>query len=167
MQQGVSAQTSMLQVNYHTYKRVRSSDPSGPMGGYTRLLHCGRPDDIHHLVPTLLVAPLPLGLDRGYGPMHRPWAFSQWLSRGHIPEAFILMAEPDHIFLAQPPLVATAESPAAYPFWYVDCRQPQCKRHCSKFLQQGVSVSQVPSVRSICILKMCQIENGHLSVFHW
>jgi hypothetical protein len=151
----------ILQVNYHTYKMVRSSNPSGPMGGYTRLLHCGRPDDIHHLVPTLLVAPLPPGLDRGYGPMHRPWAFSQWLSRAHIPEEFIFMAEPDHVFLAQPPLVATAESPAAYPFWYVDCRQPQYKKHCITFLKQGVSVDHVPTVRCICILNMCQIKKGH------
>jgi hypothetical protein len=121
------------------------------MGGYTRVLHSRVPDDIHHLVPTVLVAPLPEGIDRGYGPMHRPWAFSQWLSWTKITEEFILMTEPDHIFIMQPALVATPSSPASFPFWYIDCRRQAYARQCMKpsFNEKQVQPDFVPTVRPL------------------
>ena len=37
--------------------------------------------------------------------LHRPWAFAQWLPyAAKLPEDYVLMAEPDHIFLHIPPL---------------------------------------------------------------
>ena len=37
--------------------------------------------------------------------LHRPWAFVQWLPyAARLPEDYVLMAEPDHIFLHVPPL---------------------------------------------------------------
>lgn len=63
--------TIPLQVNYHSYKRLKAEFPDGPLGGFTRLMHSSRPDDVLHLVPTIVVDHLPDGLDRGYGPMHR------------------------------------------------------------------------------------------------
>jgi hypothetical protein len=135
-------------VHYHWYRVARAAGAAGShrgaLGGYTRVLHCGRPDDIMHPVPTLAVEPLPLGIDRGYGPMHRPWAFTQWLSRAHIPEEFILMSEPDHLLIAPPPLLASLTEPAAAPFAYVDCRAPRFARHC---LRGELNPGLVPAER--------------------
>ncbi len=42
---------------------------------------------------------------QGYRVLHRPWAFVQWLPYAvKLPEDYVLMAEPDHIFLHVPPL---------------------------------------------------------------
>lgn len=137
------------QVNFYSYQKVKAAHPGGPMGGYTRVLHSGVPDDIHHLVPTVLVSPLPPGLDRGYGPMHRPWALAQWLACARVREEFILMTEPDHVFVAPPALLATAAAPAAYPFWYVDCRTRAYAAQCAKraFNEKAVLPDFVATVR--------------------
>ena len=40
-----------------------------------------------------------------YPVLHRPWALVQWLRHAaKLPEDYVLMAEPDHIFLRVPPL---------------------------------------------------------------
>lgn len=113
------------------------------------MLHAGRADDVMHLVPTIIVKRLPPGVDRGYAPMNRPWALSQFLSRVSIAEEFILMTEPDHVFVGAPPLEATLTSPAAFPFWYVDCALPQWAPQCSRpeFNERGVPGDHVPKVR--------------------
>ncbi|XP_020424963.1 heme-binding protein 2 [Prunus persica] len=49
------------------------------MGGFTRILHSGNPDNLMDEIPTMVVDPLPAGLDRGYIVLNRPWAFDQWL----------------------------------------------------------------------------------------
>ena len=46
-----------------------------------------------------------MSVGQGYRVLHRPWAFVQWLPyAAKLPEDFVLMAEPDHIFLHIPPL---------------------------------------------------------------
>ena len=43
---------------------------------------------------------------QGYVVLNRPFAILQWV-RGHLvalPEAYVLMLEPDHFFLQPPPL---------------------------------------------------------------
>jgi hypothetical protein len=57
-------------------------------------------------IPTKVVDPLPLGVDRGYPVLNRPYAFLQWVQKymDEIPEDYVLMAEPDHIFVKPPPL---------------------------------------------------------------
>jgi hypothetical protein len=139
----------MEHVCVHKILHDPAGHPDSPMGGFTRLLHCSRPDDIMHLVPTLVVEHLPIGIDRGYGPMHRPWAFSQWLSRVHIPEDYILMLEPDHILVSPPSLVASPTVPAVFPFFYVDCTADHWRPHCSNplFNERHIPVDQVPKVR--------------------
>ncbi|KAL0435330.1 UNVERIFIED_CONTAM: Hydroxyproline O-arabinosyltransferase RDN2 [Sesamum radiatum] len=63
--------------------------------------------------------PLPEGLDRGYIVLNRPWAFVQWLEKATIEEEYILMAEPDHIFVNPLPNLAHGDHPAAFPFFYI------------------------------------------------
>ncbi|GER29810.1 voltage-dependent N-type calcium channel subunit alpha-1B [Striga asiatica] len=48
-----------------------------------------------------------------------PWAFVQWLKLSKIEEDYILMAEPDHIFLKPLPNLAYEDYPARYPFFYI------------------------------------------------
>jgi hypothetical protein len=51
----------------------------------------------------------PLPALQGFVVLNRPYVFQQWV-RSHlasIPEKYVLMTEPDHIFLAAPPLWAT------------------------------------------------------------
>ena len=57
-------------------------------------------------IPTVVVDPLPPGVDKGYPVLNRPYAFVQWVQKhmDQIPEDYILMAEPDHIFVRPPPL---------------------------------------------------------------
>lgn len=43
---------------------------------------------------------------QGYPVLNRPFAFLQWVNKhmDSIPEDYVLMAEPDHIFVIPPPL---------------------------------------------------------------
>ncbi|CAN4125044.1 unnamed protein product [Withania somnifera] len=89
------------------------------MGKFTRILHSGSPDNLMDEIPTFVVDPLPEGLDRGYVVLNRPWAFVQWLEKAIIEEEYILMAEPDHIFVNPLPNLAYGDYPAAFPFFYI------------------------------------------------
>ncbi|VAH76054.1 unnamed protein product [Triticum turgidum subsp. durum] len=89
------------------------------MGGFTRVLHSGKPDGLMDEIPTFVVNPLPAGKDRGYIVLNRPWAFVQWLQQAKIEEEYILMAEPDHIFVKPLPNLAFDNDPAAFPFFYI------------------------------------------------
>lgn len=102
-----------------------------------------------HLVPTVQVDQLPFGIDRGYGPMHRPWAFTQWLARMHVPEQYIFMTEPDHIMVSPPPLLATPRRPVGYSFAYVDCTNTKWRPHCGdiRFNEHNVPLESIYPVR--------------------
>ncbi|CAM6111974.1 unnamed protein product [Calypogeia fissa] len=109
-------------IMYYYYKKFKDH-PASEMGGFTRLLHSGRPDDVMDKIPTFIVDPLPPGEDRGYVVLNRPWAFVQWLEKAAIEEEYVMMAEPDHIFLRPLPNLATDDLPAAFPFFYIEPEQ--------------------------------------------
>uniref|UniRef100_A0A0D9UZI7 Hydroxyproline O-arabinosyltransferase-like domain-containing protein n=1 Tax=Leersia perrieri TaxID=77586 RepID=A0A0D9UZI7_9ORYZ len=105
-------------VMYYWYKRMQARPEGAEMGGFTRVLHSGRPDGLMGEIPTFVVDPLPAGKDHGYVVLNRPWAFVQWLEKAKIEEEYILMAEPDHIFVKPLPNLAR-DDPAAFPFFYI------------------------------------------------
>ncbi|XP_021752911.1 hydroxyproline O-arabinosyltransferase 3-like [Chenopodium quinoa] len=105
-------------IMYYWYKKQKEL-PGSDFGGFTRILHSGRSDDLMDEIPTFVVDPLPAGLDRGYIVLNRPWAFVQWLVKAPIKEEYVLMAEPDHIFLRPLPNLALGGLPAAFPFFYI------------------------------------------------
>ncbi|KAH6759822.1 Hyp O-arabinosyltransferase-like protein [Perilla frutescens var. hirtella] len=105
-------------IMYYWYKKKKDL-PRSNMGKFTRILHSGSPDNLMDEIPTFVVDPLPPGMDRGYVVLNRPWAFVQWLEKSRIEEEFILMAEPDHIFLKPLPNLAYEEYPVAFPFFYI------------------------------------------------
>ncbi|KAM7262525.1 hypothetical protein ACFE04_000208 [Oxalis oulophora] len=105
-------------IMYYWYKKQKDSPESG-MGGFTRILHSGKADNLMDEIPTMVVDPLPKGMDRGYIVLNRPWAFVQWLKKATIEEEYVLMAEPDHIFVNPLPNLAYGGYPAAFPFFYI------------------------------------------------
>lgn len=50
-------------IMYYWYKKQKSL-PGSEMGGFTRILHSGKPDNLMDEIPTVVVDPLPAGLDR-------------------------------------------------------------------------------------------------------
>eukprot|EP00897_Mesotaenium_endlicherianum_P010128 jgi/Mesen1/9143/ME000058S08625 len=107
-----------MRIMYHWYKHYQHMEGS-EMGGYTRVLHTGVPDNLMDEIPTMVVDPLPAGMDRGYVVLNRPWAFVQWVQKAEIEEEYVLMAEPDHIFVRPLPNLATEFMPVAFPFFYI------------------------------------------------
>ncbi|XP_006644046.3 hydroxyproline O-arabinosyltransferase RDN2-like, partial [Oryza brachyantha] len=105
-------------VMYYWYRRMQARPGGAEMGGFTRVLHSGKPDGLMDEIPTFVVDPLPAGKDHGYVVLNRPWAFVQWLQKAKIEEEYILMAEPDHIFVKPLPNFAR-DDPAAFPFFYI------------------------------------------------
>ncbi|KAK7276665.1 hypothetical protein RIF29_17809 [Crotalaria pallida] len=105
-------------IMYYWYKKMKDT-PGSDMGKFTRILHSGRDDQFMDEIPSFVVDPLPEGLDRGYIVLNRPWAFVQWLEKADIEEEYILMAEPDHIFVNPLPNLASGTQPAGYPFFYI------------------------------------------------
>ncbi|XP_073271256.1 hydroxyproline O-arabinosyltransferase 3-like [Primulina huaijiensis] len=106
-------------VMYYWYKKNKDL-PGSEMGKFTRILHSGTPDNLMDEIPSFVVDPLPPGLDRGYIVLNRPWAFVQWLEKATIEEDYVLMAEPDHIFLKPLPNLGGEGFPAAFPFFYIE-----------------------------------------------
>ncbi|KAL4563568.1 hypothetical protein LXL04_027611 [Taraxacum kok-saghyz] len=106
-------------IMYYWYKKTKDMVGS-EMGKFTRILHSGKQDNLMDEIPTFVAEPLPSGLDRGYVVLNRPWAFVQWLEKATIEEEYILMAEPDHIFINPLPNLARAEYPAGYSFFYIE-----------------------------------------------
>lgn len=45
--------------------------------------------------------------------LNRPYAFVQWCEKAKIPERYVLMAEPDHIFLRPLPNFMNGDAPGA------------------------------------------------------
>ncbi|KAK1369943.1 Hydroxyproline O-arabinosyltransferase [Heracleum sosnowskyi] len=111
-------------IMYYWFKKFKNG-PNSEMGGFTRILHSGFPDDYMHEIPTFVVQPLPDGMDQGYIVLHRPWAFVQWLELANIEEDYILMAEPDHIIMKPIPNLSQNGLPAAFPFSYIEPKKEE------------------------------------------
>ncbi|KAL6775905.1 hypothetical protein ACKKBG_A18980 [Auxenochlorella protothecoides x Auxenochlorella symbiontica] len=113
-----------MRINYYHYKKAKRACAKLPichMGGYTRLLHSGKPDDLMYEIPTYVVDKLPEGLeDPTYLALNRPYAFMQWSKQAVIPEKYVLMMEPDHIWVRPMPNLMKNDRPTGWPFWYME-----------------------------------------------
>ncbi|KQK19320.1 hydroxyproline O-arabinosyltransferase 1 [Brachypodium distachyon] len=113
--------TWQCRVMYHWFKEARRRQGrGGEMGGFTRILHSGKPDEFIDEIPTFVADPLPEGTDQGYIVLNRPWAFVQWLQKADIQEEYILMAEPDHLIVKPIPNLSKDGRAAAFPFFYIE-----------------------------------------------
>ena len=69
----------------------------------------GVADALMREIPTAVVDRLPEGLDQGFVVLNRPYGFLQWVRKhaGGLPEPYVLMIEPDYIFVQPPPMMCT------------------------------------------------------------
>jgi len=104
---------------YYWFKQQKDR-PGSEMGGFTRVLHSGKPDRFMDEIPTFIAQPLPPGMDKGFVVLNRPWAFVQWLQKANTKEDYILMAEPDHLLVKPIPNFAVDDLAAAFPFFYIE-----------------------------------------------
>ncbi|CAA0841970.1 Unknown protein [Striga hermonthica] len=112
--------TWQCRVMYYWFKKQKAMNPDSEMGGFTRVLHSGKPDGFMDEIPTFVAQPLPDGMDQGYIVLNRPWAFVQWLQQAKIEEDYIFMSEPDHILVKSIPNLSRDGLGAAFPFFYID-----------------------------------------------
>lgn len=144
-------------IMHYWYKEMRNR-PGSDMGGFTRILHSGKPDGLMDEIPTMVVDPLPEGKDKGYIVLNRPWAFVQWVQKAKIVEDYILMAEPDHVFVKPLPNLAHGDEPAAFPFFYI--KPTENEKILRKFFpEEKGPVSNIdPIGNSPVIIKKAQLE---------
>jgi hydroxyproline O-arabinosyltransferase len=91
------------------------------MGGFTRVLHSGKPDELMNEIPTFVAQPLPPEkIPDGYVVLNRPYALLQWIQQAKIREKYVLMSEPDHIWLKPMPNLMQGRHAAAFPFFYIE-----------------------------------------------
>lgn len=125
-------------VAYYWYKKVQKQcEERGncQMGGFTRLLHTGQPDDLMNEIPTWVAQPLPPEHpDHGYIVLNRPYALLQWVKAVTIPEKYVLMSEPDHLWLKPMPNLMKGENPAAFPFFYIEPAKKEYRSIVETFL---------------------------------
>ena len=67
-------------IMYYWYKKKKDL-PGSEMGGFTRILHSGKPDNLMDEIPTTVVDPLPAGVDQ-VSFLHS--SFSLWYSHVQI-----------------------------------------------------------------------------------
>ena len=69
-------------------------------------MRSGEEDTLMKEIPTAVVDRLPEGLDQGFVVLNRPYGFLQWVRKHarNIPEPYVLMIEPDYIFVKPPPI---------------------------------------------------------------
>jgi len=102
---------------YHFKKQKEAQGPDGPMGGFTRVLHDDY-DGLEKEIPTCKVDRLEDEL--GFVVLSRPFAFVQFFEKcPEIKEDYILMAEPDHVYIKPVPNLMRGDVPAAFPFFYM------------------------------------------------
>ncbi|WZN64200.1 hydroxyproline O-arabinosyltransferase [Chloropicon roscoffensis] len=148
-----------VQVCYYWYKRMKELHPDSDLGGFTRLLHTGRPDELMDLIPTVVVEPEPPEKHRGYKVLNRPWAFQQFLEKTNITEDYIFMSEPDHLMLKPMPNWATETMAAAFPFHYMKARDdPKHAPLIAHFNDKNVSLDKIfPTGNSPVIISKRQM----------
>lgn len=121
--------TWQMRVHYYQWKKVKEqglkdgTPGAEHIGGFTRILHNGRSDAHMDEIPTDVVDPLPSHTTKGFVVLSRPNAIRMWLENfsWKYPEKYLLMSEPDHLFLRPlPNLMVGEHSPVAFPFFYIN-----------------------------------------------
>lgn len=112
-------QAWQVRVMYYWYKKQKAAQgPEGQMGGFTRVLHDSA-DKLVDEIPTCVVDRLQN--EMGFVVLSRPNAFKQFFEKcPDIEEDYILMAEPDHLYLRPLDNLMQGRTPAAFPFFYIN-----------------------------------------------
>ena len=133
------------EICYYWYLKVKDQ-PGSSMGGFTRLLHAKEDDYLSKKIRTIRVDPLGHPGVGSFPPLARPLALKMLMDMDDngITEDYILMGEPDHIFLEPVPNWATPTKPASFPFFYINFEeQPDLVR---KWNKRRVPVNMLPPI---------------------
>lgn len=89
-----------------------------------------------------------------YVVLNRPWAFVQWLEKAQIKERFVLMSEPDHVWLKPMPNLMDGNKPAAFPFFYIEPSKKDYLPITEKFtgkltMRQAESIAPIGALRAL------------------
>jgi hypothetical protein len=147
-------QAWQTRIMVHHLREIRKANPCTEMTGFTRLLSSpkGNLDALASEIPTVTARALDGGngcrhgggdtCDMGFPVMNRPHAVTQLLADlpSTITEEYVLIAETDHIFLRDIPNRATPESPACFPFGYMDAKAAELRPVVSRFARDPDSV---------------------------
>jgi len=129
---------------YHYKKQKEAQGPNGQMGGFTRVLHDDS-DGLEDEIPTCRVDRLQDEL--GFVVLSRPFAFVQFFEKcPPIEEDFILMAEPDHVYIKPMPNLMVGDNPAAFPFFYI---VPKDKPEIVKRFLPGIKDEEISEIDNI------------------
>ncbi len=120
-------------IAYYHYKKQKDLNPCSDLGGFTRLLNSpgAQPDGLMDEIPTMLVQQLQGGgrcdrCDHGFVVMNRPYGLLQLVESAafqeRVPEAYMLLLEPDHLMLRPLPNEATPTTPVGFGFYYMTYR---------------------------------------------
>lgn len=112
------------EICYYWYLKAKDR-PGSSMGGFTRLLHAKEDDELSKKIHTIRVDPLGHPGVGQFPPLARPLALKMLMDMpdNGITEDYVMMAEPDHIFLDAVPNWASPTKPAAFPFFYIDFKE--------------------------------------------
>lgn len=64
--------TWQCRIMYYWFKKFKDG-PNSEMGGFTRILHSGKPDEFMDEIPTFVAQPLPPGTDQVFR-LHQPFS---------------------------------------------------------------------------------------------
>eukprot|EP00891_Asterochloris_glomerata_P002540 jgi/Astpho2/2540/e_gw1.00048.41.1_t len=159
-----SATHWQARVGYYWYLKVRKQcREAGPcdMGGFTRILHSGQADELMDEIPTFVCDPVPSD-NKGYVVLNRPYSFVQWLAKAQITENYVLMGEPDHLWLKPMPNLMKGLHPAAFPFFYIEPARKDYRAITERFTgaltrKQAESIPPIGNAPTLLSLKQLSI----------
>ena len=149
---------------YHWKKQAAVGGACSEMSGFTRLVASegGEPDGLESEMPSVFVAQLTtemLAKHGQYGVLNRPHSVKQMIDSGAlgtIREAYVYIAETDHVLMKPLPNMANETTPSAYPFGYM---HPQFVQPIIERFSPGTSWQSVqPIGPSPVIVAKAQLE---------
>jgi hydroxyproline O-arabinosyltransferase len=81
--------------------------------------------------------------------LNRPYAFLQWTQQVQIEEEFILMSEPDHVFLRPLQNLMKGSKPAAFPFFYIEPSRKDYVHITQKFTRPSLTRKEAEMIAPI------------------
>ena len=115
-------------IMYHHWKKQAAAGaPCSDMSGFTRLVASegGKSDGLESEMPSVFVkqmTPQELAAHGHFGVLNRPYSVQQMIDSGAlaaIREAYVYIAETDHVLMKPLPNLATETTPSAYGFGYM------------------------------------------------
>jgi len=91
------------------------------MGGYTRIVDTGEPDDLMQEIPTFLARPLSKKVVdyTGYELLNRAYGLLQWAQSVDIEEEYVVIEESDHVYLRPVPNLMLGQNMAGAYYGYM------------------------------------------------